>query len=77
MGLEKQEQEQLVRLKKMGWTFLTLAAVVVLMTYCLPNDELNYWLSREGKRGFYVLSGLFVFFGCYCLGAIRRRKSFI
>lgn len=77
MGHEKRIQEQSHRLKQMGCVFLLLAAIVVITTYFLPNHEGNYWLSANGKKGFYVLSGFFVFLGFYCLGAIWRRKSFL
>ena len=76
MTVEKQQMEQLNRLKRMGWAFFGLAAAAAL-TYFLPDDESNYWLSSGGKEGFYVLSALFVFLGLYCLGAVWRRRNFI
>jgi predicted MFS family arabinose efflux permease len=72
---EKRQQAQ--QLKKMGWTFIVMAALVVAVTYLLPELESNYWLSASGKKGFYVLSALFAFLGLYCLGAIWRRKNLI
>lgn len=77
MKTQHHEKEQLDRLRIMGWTFLGLAATASLITYLLPSDESNYWLSIDGKQGFYVLSGLFVFLGLYCLGAIWRRRNFV
>jgi hypothetical protein len=77
MNLEKRLQEQLHRLKKMGWTLLGLAAVFSGITYFLPHHENIYWLSTEGKEGCYVLSALFIFLGFYCLGAVWRRRNFL
>jgi hypothetical protein len=68
--------QQLNRLKRMGWTFLGLAAATAAV-YFLPNDESNYWLSSSGKEGFYIFSAFFVSLGLYCLGAIWRRRNFI
>lgn len=77
MDLEKRRREQFIRLKKMGWSLLVLAIAVSGIVYLLPYDESNYWLSREGKEGFYVLSAFFIFLGLYCLGAVWRRQNFI
>jgi hypothetical protein len=77
MSLEKRVLEQTLRLKRMGWAFLFLAALCSGVTYFLPDDEAIYWLSATGKEGIYVLSTLFVFLGFYCLGAIWRRRSFL
>lgn len=75
--MEKRIEEQLSRLKRMGCTFIAFAIFVSGLTYFLPYDEKNYWLSFDGKQGFYVLSALFFFLGLYCLGAIWRRRHFI
>jgi Na+/proline symporter len=77
MSLERQRREQIDRLRKMGWTFLGLAAFISGVVYFLPRNETIYWLSANGKEGFYVLSAFFVFLGLYCLGAIWRRRNFI
>ncbi len=77
MSLEKRVQEQLSRLKKTGWAFLILATVFSGTAFLLPTNEMNYWLSSNGKEGFYVLSAFFVFLGLYCFGAIWRRRHFI
>ena len=77
MSLEKRVQEQTARLRKMGWSLLTMAVLCSGTTYFLPNDETTYWLSSTGKEGMYVLSAFFVFLGFYCLGAIWRRRSFL
>lgn len=77
MSLEKRVQEQISRLRKMGWTLLGLAVLSSGITYFLPHDETNYWLSYDGKQGMYVLSAFFFFLGLYCLGAIWRRRSFL
>jgi hypothetical protein len=61
----------------MGWAFVGLALTVTGITYFLPNNEAIYWLSADGKQGFYVLSAFFFFLGLYCLGAIWRRRNFI
>lgn len=77
MTLEKRIQEELSRLKKMGWVFLIIAIVVSLGTYLLPDNQSIYWLSTDGKKGFYVLSAFFIFLGFYCWGAIWRKRTFI
>ena len=77
MGLEKRVKEQVDRLRRMAWSFLILAAVISGSVYLLPTNEATYWLSINGKEGFYILSALFVFFGIYCFGAIWRRRHFI
>lgn len=77
MTIEKRVKEEISRLKKMGYTLLGLASFVILLTYLSPLDETNYWFSRNGKDGFYILSSLFIFLGLYCLGAVWRRKHFI
>lgn len=76
MNLEQRMQEEVARLKRMGWCLLGLAALTIGTTYFLPTDENNYWVSSEGKQGFYVLSVLFIFLGLYCLGAVWRRRHF-
>lgn len=75
--MEKRLEEHRSRLKKMGWTFIAFAIVVSGITYLIPNNETIYWLSHDGKQGFYVLSSLFFFLGFYCLGAIWRGRNFI
>ncbi|MFI0435395.1 MAG: hypothetical protein ACH350_06690 [Parachlamydiaceae bacterium] len=70
-------EAQLTRLKRMGSTLIAFAIATSFIIYFLPNSEANYWLSKEGKQGFYVLSAFFFFLGFYCLGAIWRRKHFI
>lgn len=77
MNIKNRVQEQVTRLKKMGGTFLALAALFAGTTYFLPADQTTYWLSVEGKEGFYVLSTFFVFLGLYCFGAVWRRQNFI
>lgn len=77
MSFEKRVQEQQTRLRTMGWSLLSLAALCSSITYYLPYDETNYWLSSTGKQGFYVLSLFFIFLGLYCLGALWRRRHFI
>lgn len=77
MSLEKRVQEQQIRLRKMGWSLLSLATLCSAIVYYLPQDETNYWLSSTGKQGFYVLSLFFIFLGLYCLGAIWRRRHCI
>lgn len=69
-------QQEILQLKKAGWGFLIMACLCTLVVFFLPEDPSNYWLSHEGKLGFYVLSSLFAFFGFYCLGATWRRKNF-
>ena len=61
----------------MGWTFIVLAAITCAIVYLLPNNQTNYWLSHDGKQGFYVLSAFLAFLGLYCLGAIWRKKHFL
>ena len=64
-------------LKRMGWTFIALGALTSAIIFFMPSISTNYWLSPEGKQGFYVLSGFLVFLGLYCLGAIWRKKHYL
>lgn len=77
MTLQKRVQEQLNRLKKMGWAFLIIAITASAAAYFLPDNPSNYWLSANGKKGFYVLSTFFAFLGFYCWGAVWRKRTFI
>ena len=72
--IEKRVQDHSHRLKIMGGTFIGLALLFSVLTYLLPMNENNYWLSSHGKQGFYVLSAGLFFLGCYCLGATYRRS---
>lgn len=69
-------QQEIQQLKKAGRGFIIMAIFCSLTVFLLPEDPSNYWLSSDGKLGFYVLSSLFAFFGFYCLGATWRRKHF-
>lgn len=77
MDIEKRLREESGRLRKMGWNFLGLATLFSTIAYFSPDDETSYWLSVDGKEGFYVLSAFLVFLGFYCFGAIWRRQNFI
>lgn len=77
MTVNRRTVEELARLKKMGWALLTFALATTAVVYCLPDNDSIYWLSSDGKEGFYVLSAFFAFLGLYCLGAIWRRRHFI
>lgn len=70
-------REEHQRIRKMGWTFLILAAISIAIPYFTPTNESNYWLSTDGKEGFFALSGLFIALGLYSLGSVWRRKYFI
>lgn len=71
MNLDHKKIEHIKRLKKLGWTFILLGLFCSIVIYFLPNDQTNYWLSHDGKQGFYVISILFGFLGIYCLKAIK------
>ncbi len=77
MTINERTREEIIRLKKMGWAFLILAIVTTAVAFALPVNETNYWLSSDGKKGFYVLSAFFAFLGLFCLGSIWRRDQFI
>lgn len=76
MSFEVQNKQQQTDLKKMGWCLILFALFVSTIAYFLPSEQTVYWLSSTGKQGFYVLSGLFVFLGLYCFGAVWRRSRF-
>lgn len=76
MNFKRITEARLKRFAIMGWFMILFAAVCSFSAYFSPSNESNYWLSREGKEGFYVLSLLFVFLGCYCLGAIWRERRY-
>jgi hypothetical protein len=77
MSFEKYTREHIRRLRTMGLVFILLGTLCSATTYYLPLNETTYWLSREGKEGFYVLSAFFCFLGLYCLGSIWRKRHFI
>jgi len=77
MSLEKRLKTQAEGIRKMGWAFMLISLVIFAITYHLPNDDGNYWLSEKGKQGFYSFSVLFLFFSLYCLGSVWRRKNFL
>ena len=74
--IHERDKQEILRLKKMGWAFLILAIVTTGTAYALPDNQSIYWLSADGKQGFYVLSAFFAFLGFYCLGAIWRRRNY-
>lgn len=74
--IHERSKEELRRLRKMGWAFLILAIATSGASYASPDNESIYWLSSDGKEGFYVLSAFFAFLGLYCLGAIWRRRNY-
>lgn len=65
-------KEEAGRLKAMGWTLIGIALITTGAVFFLPGDESTYWLSTDGKNGFYTLSLLFAFLGVFCLGAVSR-----
>jgi uncharacterized membrane protein len=75
--MQKFAKNDVKRLKVMGWALISIAAVISLTAFLIPTSEMNFWISAKGKEGFYALSGLFAFFGLYCLGATWRRQHFI
>lgn len=76
MDFKKRKEEESANLKSMGICLIATALLIGLVVYFLPLDPSNYWLSEDGKQGFYALCSLFFFFGLYCLGAIWRRRHF-
>ena len=73
--MNKRIAEQIAQLKRMGWSLIIMATTVTIINALLPHQEDSYWLSNEGKQGFYTLSGLFFFLGLYCFGALWRRRN--